>query len=193
MKKAIFLLVCFTLSISAFSQEHLTFKGVPINGYLPDFVEEMKEKGFSFETVGDGTAWMEGNFLNENCSLYMLVSPKSQLVYCVVITLPKKDSWYRLKSSYKDIISQYQKKYGKPSDSNAYFSSPYYEGDGYELQALRLNKCQYNTYWKLTEGSIRVVMGTGSTLEGDLLIYYTDSINSLLNDQEEGDIIQDEI
>ncbi|MDR3127229.1 MAG: hypothetical protein LBU08_01995 [Tannerellaceae bacterium] len=193
MKKAIFLLVCFTLSISAFSQEHLTFKGVPINGYLPDFVEEMKKKGFSLETVGDGTAWMEGNFLNEKCSLRMSVTPKSQLVYSVIVMLPKKDSWYSLKSSYEEIVAQYRKKYGKPFYFKEDFLSPYYEGDGYELQALSLSKCLYGTYWKLTEGSILIGMGTSTLLEGYLLICYEDRINSLLNDQEKGDIIQDEI
>lgn len=50
------------------------------------------------------------------------------------------DRWQK----FKQLLSQ---KYGNPSYDFYFFKSPYYNGDGYELQAIRLNKGTAKTYW----------------------------------------------
>ena len=50
------------------------------------------------------------------------------------------------------MVELFTKKYGEPKDHFEFFSSPYYEGDGYELQALRKEKCNYISFWTLDKG-----------------------------------------
>jgi hypothetical protein len=39
------------------------------------------------------------------------------------------------------------KKYGEPTQDFAFFQRPYFEGDGYEEQAIRLGKGHFSCYW----------------------------------------------
>ena len=43
-------------------QEHLTFKGVPIDGTLSEYVAKMKSAGFKYLGEQDGTAILQGDF-----------------------------------------------------------------------------------------------------------------------------------
>jgi hypothetical protein len=46
--------------------------------------------------------------------------------------------------SMKDVLS---KKYGTPDDEYEFFKSPYYDGDGYETQAIRKGKATFLCFW----------------------------------------------
>lgn len=46
--------------------------------------------------------------------------------------------------SMKDVLS---KKYGAPSSDYEFFKKPYYEGDGYEAQAIRVGKATFSCFW----------------------------------------------
>ena len=59
MKKICLAILTVVLSFTAFAQtttEHLTFKNVPIDGTLNQFVTNMKAAGFKSEGVQDGNA-----------------------------------------------------------------------------------------------------------------------------------------
>lgn len=43
------------------SSDHLTFKGVPIDGTLNEDVSKMKQNGFTFVGTEDGIATLRGN------------------------------------------------------------------------------------------------------------------------------------
>ena len=49
-------------SQSADAVEHLTFKGVPIDGTLDDYVTNMKKAGFALESVENGLGIIFGIF-----------------------------------------------------------------------------------------------------------------------------------
>lgn len=50
---------------------------------------------------------------------------------------------------FKQLLSQ---KYGTPNNDFYYFKRPYYDGDGFELQAIRLGKGTAATYWNRPTG-----------------------------------------
>ena len=59
MKRNLFLLLFAIATLSTFAQttsEHLTFKGVPIDGTLTEFVSKLKQKGLTHIGTEDGTA-----------------------------------------------------------------------------------------------------------------------------------------
>ena len=65
MKRLIFLLLfvnTILISLAQDKSEHLSFKGVPIDGTLNEYVAKMKAAGFSYLGTQDGTAILQGDF-----------------------------------------------------------------------------------------------------------------------------------
>lgn len=175
----------------AYSQEHLTFQGIPIEGSLDSMITKLKAKGFKLDQVVEehDAAIMTGNFTGKEANLYIFATPKTKVVWKIAATFEKKDSWYSLKSQYNEYKQAYTDKYGKPESHYEFFSDPYYEGDGYELQALRLEKCHYLSVWELNTGMIGINLQSG----GNLSIGYEDNINTALQNKEEKSSVMDDI
>ena len=65
MKKSIvtfFVLVVTLVSFAQNDTEHLTFKGVPIDGTLSEYVKKMKSAGFEYLEGGIDYAVLQGDF-----------------------------------------------------------------------------------------------------------------------------------
>ncbi len=65
---------------------------------------------------------------------------------------------YFEKPDEQEIFHQYDhmkelliKKYGEPKNDFAFFKDPYYKGDGYETQAIRLGKATFAAYWEFPD------------------------------------------
>lgn len=191
MKKVLFLLIGFVITLSSFAQEsqHLEFKGIPLDGKLSDFVSKLSNEGFAFkEYARDYVAVMEGNFAGNYATIYILATPKSKTVWKVTVNYNKKESWSSLKSDYSDMKGLYTKKYGDPETHYEFFSKPYYEGDGYELQALRKEKCHYISFYKLSLGAATVEISQFCHIQ----ISYEDKINyELKKKEEESEALED--
>ncbi len=70
---------------------------------------------------------------------------------------------------YKSIKDQIMKKYGEPTKVVERFQKPYYKGDGFEEQALQLNKGIYMSSWSFADdNTISIVIS--NKLE-TLLVY----------------------
>ena len=75
------------------------------------------------------------------------MSEKGQFYSEKVHTLTRFPNWYA-RHKVKKIITE---KYGEPDKGYEFFSDPYSLGDGYELQAVRLEKCFYLQVWNANE------------------------------------------
>lgn len=189
MKRILMLLgVAFCLMNSAVAQEHLYFRGVPISGKMDDFVSKMKSLGFAVKQAGDDMVVMEGRFTGKDAELLIMATQRTKTVWKVSVDISDAISWGSLRNSYLDYKALYGQKYGKGSSSEL-FSEPYYEGDGYELQALRDGRCQYVTSFKTATGVITVKL----TEEHALRLSYEDSVNSELMITEKETSVLDEI
>lgn len=192
MKKIMMLITCFFIVVSSFSQSsHIEFKGIPLDGKLSDFVSKLGKEGFTFEEyVDEGTiAIMKGDFAGDNVKTYILSTKKSNIVWKVVVFYGEKESWYSLKRDYLNLKELYTKKYGYPEKHFEFFSNPYEMGDGYELQALKKEKCTYISYYKLPTGRISVRINKFCEIQVD----YEDQINCELNEEEKENAILDDI
>lgn len=174
-------------AISVQAQEHLTFKNTPITGNIASFAEKLQNKGFSLVKSEEQIAMFEGDFINANCTVYAVGTVSSNTVWKVHIALPDEVSWRSLKSSYLETKKQYQKKYGK-GKSYEYFTDPYYEGDGYELQAISQEKCTYATFWDAGNGSISVQISGKH-----VAISYEDKTGTELYTMEKQEVIANDI
>lgn len=192
MKKVLFLTICFLMAISSFAQEsqHLEFKGVPLDGKLSDFISKLEKKSFVLkEYARDYVAVMKGNFAGDYVTIYVLATPKSKIVWKVAVNYNDQESWSSLKSDYYDMKGLFTKKYGEPNKHYEFFSKPYYEGDGYELQALRKEKCRYISFYDLPVGGVVVEISQF----GHIQIGYEDNINYELKKKEEESEALDDI
>jgi hypothetical protein len=145
MKKTITLCLALAFTISAFSQE---FLGVKVDGNKDLIQKKFIEKGFKFVSYKDNYLQLKGNVSSNEVELNILFTPKTKVAWKFVIYLPEQSSWYSLKSQYIEYLDMLKSKYGEPKDNYNFFSSPYNEGDGYEMTGVKVDKCNYAAYWE---------------------------------------------
>ncbi len=187
-KKIIMLMAVMCFNIAIFAQEHIIFKGIPLSGDISSFTNKLKQKGCVVKNTKNNMVVLTGKFINKNCDIYVLGSKKSKTIWKVVVFLPKENSWTSLKDEYQSTKEQYQRKYGE-GKSYEFFGKPYYEGDGYELLALKKEKCTYITFFETDLGSIAVEIGQG----GYVKIGYEDKKNTEIEKKERQEIIDSDI
>ena len=190
MKKLYLIIACLFITLCSYSQNaHLDFKGIPLDGRLSDFISKLEAEGFTFDKyVDEDAAIMKGDFAGRNADIYILVTPSSKTVYAVSVFYNEDESWSSLKSDYFQMKELYTKKYGEP-ESFEFFSKPYYEGDGYELQALRKGKCNYESLWELPLGRICIKIDQFC----EISMIYGDKINTELRQKEDENIALNDI
>jgi hypothetical protein len=191
MKKLFIMMLLCAMSICVSAQEHMSFKGVSMGNNLTTFMSQLESKGYTTLLVrekGDG-AVLSGSFAGkEDCKVFILVTQKSKLVWKVVVKFPERVSWSSLKSDYSSFKESYTEKYGVPQVYE-YFTSPYYEGDGYELQALKLEKCTYASIFKTSLGGILLEITDDKCVQ----VSYEDAINVEIKSKEKETIISNDI
>ena len=186
MKKIFGMMLLCVISISASAQEHLTFKGVPINGHITTFVSKLKSLGFKEVASSDYSAVVEGEFGGNECQVAIYGSKKSKVVHKVIVILDESSSWHSLKSKYNEYKELLTSKYGKGT-SFEFFSDPYYEGDGYELGAVRNDKCTYLTFFETSNGDIVIsIVNAGKPVTS---LGYMDKVNSAIAEKEEKSLL----
>jgi hypothetical protein len=95
MKKVFFLLFftvtvmpCFA-QIKSDSSIHLTFKGVPINGTLDEFVLKLEKSDFTHTATKDGVAILEGDFASyKSCIVGVSTLKTKDLVNKIAVFFP---------------------------------------------------------------------------------------------------------
>ena len=69
MKKTLFILTALLTSINLMAQEHLSFKGIPIEGSMNSFCQKLKEKGFTKVGTDNNFTMFVGDFTGRQASI----------------------------------------------------------------------------------------------------------------------------
>ena len=86
----IFLFLFLILLNGCFSEEHIKFLDVPINGSIDNFANELIKIGFTEVSLKEENQLkMNGFFIEKHCEIDVYASGKSQTVYKVKVNLPK--------------------------------------------------------------------------------------------------------
>lgn len=89
------------LSIGCSSRNHLKFQGIPLNGDLTVFTEELIRMGYQVApTEEENKVKFTGKFLEKDCSIYLSTTKKSQTPYMVRVDF-KEEPYDSLKISYE--------------------------------------------------------------------------------------------
>lgn len=174
------LMLCYIASIAQTSNEHLTFKGVPIDGSLSEFVSKMKSAGFSYIGTQDGTSFLHGDFAGfKGCIIGVSTLQNSDVVNTIVVIFPEKDDWSSLEGNYQQLKMMLTEKYGKPSASVEEFQgygSPRDNSD--KLHRLTMDRCTYVTVFNTPKGDIQLSLGHQSVSSCFVRLQYWDMINT---------------
>ncbi len=178
MRKLSLLVALVTLGLASYGQD---FLGIKPSGSKAITINQFKAKGFWVD--GDETNMltpMKGRLNGQTIEINIVYSPISKTVCRFSIYLPELPSLNLLKTEYEKYVDVFTTKYGAASQKNEFFKDPYYDGDGYELQALENDKAIFTTYWFLNGISLAVEISKFKMIN----IKYENDANMVLKDAE---------
>jgi hypothetical protein len=184
MKKTILLFISCVIISFSYGQE---FLGIKVGGKKQVVIDAFKSKGFKVSPSSninkDDVIRLYGNTGGKNLEVAVVCTPKSKIVWKFSVYLPEQTSWYSLKSDYEGYLNLLKNKYGEPESEYSFFSSPYEDGDGYEMTAVGNEKCTYSAYWSSQIGiSIKI------SKFKQINISYENAVNSALDDKERAEL-----
>lgn len=186
MKTVLISLFCFVLTMTSFAQnntdttEHMTFKGVPIDGTLNEYVSKMKQSGFALIGTEDGVAMLKGDFAAyKGCIIGVATLKGKDLVSKITVIFPEQEAWSSLSSNYYNLKELLTEKYGEPSETVEKFdtySEP--DDDNAKMYEVGMDRCKYFTTFELENGSIQLSIENGGFSSSFVMLSYYDKINS---------------
>lgn len=173
-------MLCFIASIAQTSNEHLTFKGVPIDGSLSQYVSEMRAAGFTYLGSEEGSAFLQGDFAGfKNCIIGVVTLKNSDVVNTIGVIFPEQDDWSSLEANYEHLKKMLTEKYGKPAKCVEKFQgygSPNDNSD--KLYRLKMDRCTYETEFETPKGDIKLSLSHQSVTSCFVKLQYWDRINT---------------
>jgi len=181
MKTNILTLILSLTVMLTFAQtsEHLSFKGVPIDGTLNEYVSKMRNSGFTLIKIKDGVAKLKGDFAAyKGCIIGITTIKGKDLVSKITVIFPERDTWSSLSSNYYNLKELLTEKYGEPFEAVEKFNT-YSEpnDDDSKMYEVKMNKCKYYTTYKMENGSIRLSIEIDRFLTSFIMLSYFDKIN----------------
>lgn len=146
MKKITILGLALALSLTAICQD---FMGINVDGSRATIRSKFLAKQFTETRISSpNTLLFNGYVSGKPIEVYVFFTPKSNIAWKFAVYLPKHIDWYELKGEYNKYLDLLTEKYGAPSSTYSTFLSPYYEGDGYEISAVGLEKSLFSAFWE---------------------------------------------
>ena len=171
---------CLIFAGSLFAQQHLSFKGVPIDGTLKAYTDAMIKAGFHYEGTQDGIAVLSGDFAgHKDCTIGVYTLKNLDVVSFITVLFPDQKTWTSLKSEYEILKSMLTEKYGEPEESKERFTT--YVGDysnGLVMHALKDEKYEWHTNFSTEWGTIKLTISEGEEYStGRVVLVYMDKAN----------------
>ena len=190
--KTFFLTLIFALTtMLSFSQtsEHLSFKGVPIDGTLNDFVAKLKKSGLTYISTKDGIAQFKGEFAGyNNCTIYAI--SQKNLVFRVGVIFPDQSTWSGLSDNYFNLKRLLIEKYGEfAAIVKEEFQNSNIDDDNSKMHEVKMGRCKYNLTTGTTEGVIELSISNINVSKCFVKLIYEDKVNSEIKQkQAKGDL-----
>ena len=180
MKKLITTLACLVIMGGIMAQEHLSFKGVPINGTLKQYTAAMVRAGFKSEgTTNDGVSLLSGDFAGyKGCIIGVSTLSSCDVVNRIAVLFPEKDTWAALVYDYENLKSMLTTKYGEPEYNREEFTTYTGDNNGLKMHALNEDQVVWFTGWTTELGDIELSIVGGSYGKGCARLVYFDKANS---------------
>lgn len=185
MKRIIIAVIAVLMSITAFSQEHMKFKGIEIDGTTAEFAQKLTTVGFKIMDKSDNIYALEGVFSGNEATIYVYPNSKG-IVNKVVVMYDVRDlTWKIIKSRYENLENGLLTKYGKPHKTVKHMDVVYKDGSGREIMGFQMEKNEYNTSWMIEgSGVIALMFQSTHQIPSSILLFYQDALNSVEDEQQ---------
>lgn len=177
----LFTFVLFTMTC-VYSQGHLEFRDIPIDGTLKSFVKKLKKQGYK-QILNKGTyIILEGRFAVGDAQISVYSTEKTKTVWKVSAIFGIYESWNEIKGLYSKLKDLYIAKYGNPNNTYEFLVPSYI---GKELEAIKNEKGACASFFDVPNGTISIVVDS----MGAIVVSYEDTFNSELFSSEKLDVI----
>lgn len=177
MKKFLITIILGYIAICGFAQEHLSFKGIPIEGSMTSFCQKLKAKGFTQIDCDHNSTLFTGDFTGRQATISVGASDDGKSVYSVVVFFDPSKEWKTLVSTYSYYKDLYTRKYGEPAASRE--NIPESSDPNWQLMYdLEQGTITYTSNWIVSGGEIDLsITKSSGHHEGMVMICYRDSQN----------------
>lgn len=181
MKTSLLTLILSLTIMLTFAQtsEHLTFKGVPIDGTLDEYVSKMKQSGFKHIGTENKTAILNGDFAGyKGCYVGVSTLTQKDLVHKISVIFPERETWSTLSGNYFDLKAMLGEKYGEPKEVVEKFDSyPEPRDDERKMYRVKFDNCKYYSIWETDNGKIQLSIDPDGVTRCFVRLSYFDKIN----------------
>lgn len=176
MKKLLLTLTMLFAVINILAQEHLSFKGIPIEGSMVAFCEELTAKGFTQIGSENNVTMFTGDFTSRQATVLVSATDDGKFVHTVGVIFDESSKWNTLVNTYDYYKSLYIRKYGKPSACQEH--NPSRSDSNIALMyELGQGTVTYASTWNVTGGTIRLSIEKFGISDGAITIIYRDAQN----------------
>ena len=181
MKRLLFTLTIVLIALVSFAQAespHMSFKGVPIDGTLNEYVQKMKQKGFDCIGIEGDITLLRGEFAAyKGCTIRVSTLKHKDLVSKITVVFPKCETWDELSDNYYSLKEMLTEKYGNPAEVIEKFQNNTVPSNGIEgMFLVQTDRCKYVTVFETPKGRIRLSINHNKVTCYVLLSYF-DKIN----------------
>lgn len=96
MKKILITLTVLFAVIDIMAQEHLSFKGIPIEGSMTEFCQKLKSKGFTSIGRENNITLFSGDFTGRQATVGVTATDDGKNVFAVVVLFDPSGEWNTL-------------------------------------------------------------------------------------------------
>lgn len=177
MKKILITLFVLFITINMMAQEHLSFKGIPIEGSMTEFCKKLRAEGFTPIGKKNNLSCFSGIFTGNEATVGVAATDDGKNVLAVVVLFESSGEWNDLVDTYDYYKDLYTRKYGTPTISRE--ENPARRKlNAFLMAALEEGTVVYGSKWEVTGGEIRLSIEKSSEIyEGVVMIGYRDSQN----------------
>lgn len=177
MKRISATLILLFAAICIMAQEHLSFKGIPIEGSMTTFCQKLKAKGFTPIGHDNNITLFTGDFTGRKATVGVAATDDGKNVFGVVVLLDPSKEWKTLVKTYDYYKDLYARKYGEPKISKE--NNPAHSASNTLLMSeLCDGAAIYSSAWEVSGGDIQLSIEKSSGIyEGMVVIRYRDAQN----------------
>ncbi len=160
------------------AQEHLSFKGIPIEESMTEFCQKLNAKGFTSIGRDSNISLFSGDFTGRNATVGVTAADDGKNVFSVIVFFDPSKEWNTLVNTYDHYKDLYTRKYGEPTVSKE--NNPARSDFNTALMAqVHEGTVVYCSVWNVAGGDIQLSIEkfSGGFLEGVVMIRYRDSQN----------------
>ena len=191
MKKVLFLFISVMICVSGYSQKHMKFQGIDIDGDKKAFIDQLVKKGYSYEGSSAGAEMLSGTFTSKKATVCVSSNTEGNVI-SVSVELPEDAKWNNLLKEYSYYKNLYTQKYGMPVEVNEK-DKTISDNNSFKMMFLEDGRNQWECWFKTEEGeillSIKGIKHDFDDPTGCITIMYRDKANYKKNQNRDIDDI----